>query len=616
MLGPASSAQTAIDLSITDRMALRARAVVPLRSMAVAGAVIAVLALPTVALVGVRAATSGSPRVARLGGSSRVEASRDGASLARARQQAQARQAARQRWLGSPGARAQRAASQMAFHGLPAYAAQRLLVHDDGTALAEVSANPAATVAGLGHVVRYLSDYRVLVRTSHGLQVERSTVPLRVADGAGGKQPVDLRLVEHGRRFEPVRPLTGVSIGQDSSGGVAVGSGGVRITMQGANVVGSPIGSHSVFFPGVGRDMDAVIAPKLGGAELFAVLRSRLSPQQIRYRVGLPAGAVLQAVGGGAVISRAGVTLARVPAPTARDAQGSAVPVRMGVAGDELVLSIPHRGLSIAYPVLVDPEVINITESLSGWKFSQTIRGCGPSVKFSDSGPPLTVTSPEVSFPLSKEPRCEEPRRNTELANGGWEWESPGTTYARVEFYGISSSSRQISEGHEEKEAVLWTVNACGAGAAAYESPSRVEVLPRTSSSEECHDEDDIDLGFIEGEVQAKQKPVTVSASISVEAILLSEAIKAVPQPETFVPNNPGEPNRPTCSLGRPVNCATGDQFVTQSDLSVGGRGPGLSLTRTYNSQLAVTQGEHSERGPFWVWLDWPIQRSPYFWCR
>jgi RHS repeat-associated protein len=65
---------------------------------------------------------------------------------------------------------------------------------------------------------------------------------------------------------------------------------------------------------------------------------------------------------------------------------------------------------------------------------------------------------------------------------------------------------------------------------------------------------------------------------------------------ETYGPENEGEPHRPRCVLADPVNCATGNLTETQTDLAVGGRGPGLHMTRTYNSQLAVTQ---SEPGPF-----------------
>ncbi len=57
--------------------------------------------------------------------------------------------------------------------------------------------------------------------------------------------------------------------------------------------------------------------------------------------------------------------------------------------------------------------------------------------------------------------------------------------------------------------------------------------------------------------------------------------------------NNPGEPNRPVNCTGKPVNCATGNESLTQTDLRVGGRGIPLVLTRSYNSQAAA-----SEAGP------------------
>jgi RHS repeat-associated protein len=59
---------------------------------------------------------------------------------------------------------------------------------------------------------------------------------------------------------------------------------------------------------------------------------------------------------------------------------------------------------------------------------------------------------------------------------------------------------------------------------------------------------------------------------------------------------NASTPHKPKCLLGKPVNCATGNQVETQADLAVAGRGPGLKLTRTYDSQLAAKQ---SSPGPF-----------------
>ncbi len=65
---------------------------------------------------------------------------------------------------------------------------------------------------------------------------------------------------------------------------------------------------------------------------------------------------------------------------------------------------------------------------------------------------------------------------------------------------------------------------------------------------------------------------------------------------EMLGPNSPGEPGRKNCRAGKPVNCATGDEVQTETDLSVGGRGPGLRQALTYNSLLAVKQ---ATAGPF-----------------
>jgi RHS repeat-associated protein len=54
--------------------------------------------------------------------------------------------------------------------------------------------------------------------------------------------------------------------------------------------------------------------------------------------------------------------------------------------------------------------------------------------------------------------------------------------------------------------------------------------------------------------------------------------------------------NLTDCKKGKPVNCASGNQFEEQTDLVLGGRGPALHLTRTYNSQAAA---EAKEAGPW-----------------
>jgi RHS repeat-associated protein len=70
-----------------------------------------------------------------------------------------------------------------------------------------------------------------------------------------------------------------------------------------------------------------------------------------------------------------------------------------------------------------------------------------------------------------------------------------------------------------------------------------------------------------------------------------------VPPTDTSGSSNPSAPDLTNCQKGQhPVNCATGNQDEEQTDLVLGGRGPGLHVTRTYNSQAAA---EAKEAGPW-----------------
>jgi RHS repeat-associated protein len=67
---------------------------------------------------------------------------------------------------------------------------------------------------------------------------------------------------------------------------------------------------------------------------------------------------------------------------------------------------------------------------------------------------------------------------------------------------------------------------------------------------------------------------------------------------EHFGSGDAATPDRHECFAGEPVNCATGNQVATQTDLSVGGRGPELGLALTYNSDLAVDQTQPGAPAP------------------
>jgi Domain of unknown function (DUF6531) len=110
-----------------------------------------------------------------------------------------------------------------------------------------------------------------------------------------------------------------------------------------------------------------------------------------------------------------------------------------------------------------------------------------------------------------------------------------------------------------------------------------------------------VTLELMVGEL-GESKPVTVSATLSVGAIMLYEPWILAEESETYGEENESEPHRKYCLTGRPVNCATGNQAETQTDLRVGGRGPNLDLTRTYNSRLAAQQKAHGPFGFGWTY--------------
>lgn len=73
------------------------------------------------------------------------------------------------------------------------------------------------------------------------------------------------------------------------------------------------------------------------------------------------------------------------------------------------------------------------------------------------------------------------------------------------------------------------------------------------------------------------------------------------PEPEElYGQTNPGEPGFTRSCAGKPVNCATGNETLTQTDLAVGGRGVGLNLTRTYNAQAATKASTSEPFGRGW----------------
>ena len=72
------------------------------------------------------------------------------------------------------------------------------------------------------------------------------------------------------------------------------------------------------------------------------------------------------------------------------------------------------------------------------------------------------------------------------------------------------------------------------------------------------------------------------------------------PEEELFGGENPGAPGLEDPCAGKPVSCATGNETETQTDVSIGGRGPGLRVARSYNALAAAKATEAGAWGFGW----------------
>jgi YD repeat-containing protein len=567
----------------------------------------------------------------------------------------------RREWLAGAVARAQRARSRMAFHGLGAAAAQRLTREDFGTRL--VAADPAEVVARAGKLVRYVSDSRAVVRSKNGrLKAITSLLPLRSASGGGSERPVDLGVRSAGNGFTAVNPLEPLSISRHLAGGVSVGSGGVRVVPEGSNVAGRTVGGQSVFYASVGEDEDVAVAPRLEGVEISTVLRSRMSPRQIAYRVVLPAGASMRAGTDGARIVRAGHVIAEVPAPSAVDAQGAFVPVQMHTDGDRLVLDVGGRSSEVDYPVLVDPRILTrtIAKSARGWEGYACDRregqpaadvGNGVACASQNEGPQIeTPEAGVLSAPAAdygpgeiknwitiRQWHKEHPFDGFEFVYfergyepyAQWIWLQNGTTrgdflrQSELTYEGVSVTPGEVpteAEQEEDRYGSGWWEYTIGC----YVSSDLAEAPPVTISEHNSSGSEDCVLPKLSlGLKQAPQQgvfwsppegkgfsvriaPSTIPTSVSIENMVIVEEARSrgrgARKSEHFGSRNAGKPHQKDPCEADPVNCATGNLTETQTDLQVSGRGGGLTLARTYNSQEAATEERPGKFGYGWSW--------------
>ncbi len=293
-----------------------------------------------------------------------------GVQVAQGLRQTEEAEEAEQRRLESPAAEAERDESRTAYLGLSAEEAEGLLQSQFAAQLALLDRDPARALTE-ARLEQVLGPSEAVIETEGRSVLMDGTFPVRAPDEEGDLRKVSLALLHEGGEFVPANPLSQVTLPEEASEGIAVGESGLSVAPETGTGEGSARrldGEDLLFYPEVQEDTDLLAAPISSGLELFSQLRSPQSPEELRFAVQMPQGAQLQPDGeGGAQVSREGEALARIPAPVATDAQGAEVPVATSVEGSELVLQVSHRSLDLAYPILIDPAIVDEWYGAKSW---------------------------------------------------------------------------------------------------------------------------------------------------------------------------------------------------------------------------------------------------------
>jgi YD repeat-containing protein len=205
-----------------------------------------------------------------------------------------------------------------------------------------------------------------------------STVPMAIESSGKSWSPVNLSLLGNASGFEPASPVVNVHIPSRLAAGVQISSSALSVTPVGAG--GTELGGSegvidgaTVLYANTQTDTDTVIKPTTRGVDADAILRSAESPDELYYRLGLPSGArVIQTGGDGAEILDEGAVIATVEPPSAVDAAGTSVPVRISVSGNTIAVFVGDREGSYEYPISVDPEYVAVGEGITktNWTFN------------------------------------------------------------------------------------------------------------------------------------------------------------------------------------------------------------------------------------------------------
>jgi hypothetical protein len=135
---------------------------------------------------------------------------------------------------------------------------------------------------------------------------------------------------------------------------VATDAGTLGVTLEASAAESSESIGNAMGFGEVAPATDAVVRPQEDGAQFLSVMKDASAPSSQRYKLDLPAGALLKATdGGGFSLMHDGEEIGAIDIPWARDAAGNSLPTSYSLEGDTLVQHTDASGAQ--FPVVADP---------------------------------------------------------------------------------------------------------------------------------------------------------------------------------------------------------------------------------------------------------------------
>jgi DNA-binding beta-propeller fold protein YncE len=300
------------------------------------------------------------------------------ASIEAAYEEARRKEEERERELEEQPFVAERESSRNSYAEDSRSEAEELFRSTFGETLASLNAEPGRLLSD-SKLDRNLGHGSAVITSEGKTEILEADQPIEAAEGEGEMGKVDLSLEKSHEGFEPENPIVETVIGESAEEGVELGDEGLTIRQVGAEESeGHLFGGKNVFFGEIeeGSDTDQIVSPTSDGVEFFDMLRSVHSPDTLRFKVEIPPGDTLRkdSGGGAEVVNGEKEIVTLIPPPHGEDAQGTYVPVELGVEGDSIVLTTKHREEDLAYPVLIDPDII---QNWGNWLFQQNLQGTG-----------------------------------------------------------------------------------------------------------------------------------------------------------------------------------------------------------------------------------------------